>query len=242
MCKFRTVACCFAVAAWGVVNAAEATEGTALFAAGKELVTRNFGDAYRATRDGLEQGIAKLRAAEKAGYPDRRAIYMLLADAYNSLGWAHAQDEGERAEFAAKEKEALRSAMRVAPMDAESRYRYAVTAEDLKDREDAYREVLRVAPAHGPARFGLGSVLARVGRLDEAVRELRRAVLSFDLEEVEELGPKAVGILREGRRGRDADDLEKALRQRKQVAPSRQRHGKGRAEEGTQQRSGLGAH
>jgi len=67
-------------------GAAKAHEdGGSHFAAGKKLIQENCIDCMGGTRAGLEHGITEVKNALTGGYPERKAAYELLADAYAEM-------------------------------------------------------------------------------------------------------------------------------------------------------------
>src|SRR6476646_11470146 len=100
------------------------------FARGRQLIQSNCVDCMGGGRPGLEQGIRQVEAALKAGYPDKKAAYKLLLNAYSNLATYTEKDPTAHQAYAAKQSEALKKLVELSPKDPEVLKEYADSLQD----------------------------------------------------------------------------------------------------------------
>jgi hypothetical protein len=138
------------------------------------------------TRPGLEDGVAALRRALEAGFPDPAPIYRLLAEAYPTLAYLHAKrDLDAQRRFVALHREALERLAALEPDDPGPRYELAVIEPDRDAQLAALGRLLATYPRHAAVHFSVGTILAERGRLDEAILALAQAVAAAGPGEIE---------------------------------------------------------
>lgn len=185
------------------------------FQLGKKLIEVNCGDCMDATRKGLEDGIAELLKSIEMGYPDKIAVYKLIADAYNTLAFVYAvPDSKEQKEIRNKQIEIYKQILRLDPRNQGILYQYALTYEDTNDQLIALQEVLKINPDHADARFAIGILLVQKGQLEDGIKELKKAVDLADSVRLEVYGNRLVDILIQHGRKKEAEEVSKELQEK----------------------------
>lgn len=179
-------------------------------ARGKTVIEENCGDAYPASREVLEAGIADVTAAVQQGL-DTAEAHRLLACAYATLGSRYASYGSERVQLARKELDALRRAAARDARDVPSRMRIAAVTEDRQEELDAYESVLRIDPNHAVALYASGKLLLRRNEAEKGLKRLERAGELANDRDAEAWGDDVVRTLREHGRGARADELKTKL-------------------------------
>jgi hypothetical protein len=95
------------------------------FARGRHLIQSNCVDCMGGGRAGMEQGIQQIENALKAGYPDKKAAYKLLLNAYSNLATYTEKDPPEHQAYAEKQSEVLKKLVELSPKDPEVLKEYA---------------------------------------------------------------------------------------------------------------------
>lgn len=179
-------------------------------ARGRAVIEENCGDAYPASREVLEKGIADLIAAIQQGV-DTADAHRLLACAYATLGSRFARQGDERVAIAHKEREALRRAAQLDPRDLASRMRLGDVTADKREQIDAYNSVLAIDPNHARALYASGKLLLRSNEKDKGLGRIERAAEVAGPEDAAAWGDEVVRLLREQGRGHRADELKVKL-------------------------------
>jgi tetratricopeptide (TPR) repeat protein len=173
--------------------------GRVEFERGRRLVEDNCADCVSGTRQALEDGVAALRRALDAGFPDPATVYRLLAEAYPTLAYLHAKrDPDAQRRFVALHREALERLAALAPDDPWPRYEPAVIEPGRDAQLAALRRLLATHPRHAAAHFSVSTILAERGRLDEAILALEQAVAAAGPGEIESYRQRLGDLRRQG--------------------------------------------
>lgn len=132
-----------------------------LFLEGSHLIIEEHcGDCYKRTREGTEEGIAKIIEALDAGYEDKATAYKILAEAFKVIAVIYAvPDSEEQDQLFVKYREALLQILSLDPNETDVRYHYASSFRDEEKRTAEYREILKIDPDHFLARYSIGMSL-----------------------------------------------------------------------------------
>ncbi|GEM_PF-1465066 len=169
------------------------------FARGQQLLEKNCGDCYGATRAGLEEAIAELRKARDTGNfdaPRLRAIHRLLGQAYGTL--AHVflpPDSEEKNQALRRQHESLEMALRYGTPETDLYVEYAATLARPQEQIPVLLDALTRDPRHADARFFLGMIFANAAENEEAIYHLRLAVEYATPLQAKEFEPRLQALL-----------------------------------------------
>ena len=126
--------------------------------------------------------------------------------------------------------DALRQAARLRPGSADIRFDVAMAASRVSGRlveaETQYREALRLDPANAQTRAQLGLVLARQGRVDEAIAMLRAALVAMPGDAQTHYNLAVLLSSKPGLRDEAGHELREAVRADPGFAPAREALGR----------------
>lgn len=192
-------------------SAAGAAE--AHLARGEFIAERTVADSVGASKEGLLEAEAELKAALAGGVADRKRALLLLADVYNSLQqrrWSGTF--AATARYVALEREVRREIVQRHPQDADAHYRYGVTlVDDPGARVRELEEAVHLDPDHLLARRALGFMLLQVGRTEEGARTLLDVAHRMPTEDLAGVGYDVVAVLKEHGRPREAREIERLM-------------------------------
>jgi tetratricopeptide (TPR) repeat protein len=166
-----TILILFFVCFLPLASAGEGTSAEEYFLQGQKLVEDNAGSNMGATKEGMEAGIDALRKALEADYPNIKAIYKLLGNAYLEMT---DYDKSYRQ----KRQDLYEILLKIAPDDPDVMDEYASSyLEDDKARQiEFYRRIIKLDPKRAEARYVLGKILIDTGSVDEGVKSVVEAI------------------------------------------------------------------
>jgi hypothetical protein len=200
---------------------AGAGDACALFKEGAKLVELHIYEAEGGRREGVLEGIQKLRSSLKGGCSRIAEAHRLIGDAAWVFASQHARG-GEGPEYAALAIESYREYVRMRPNDSSARFTFAAVM--LGGRPEGVaqlEELVRRHPDHAMGRFSLGTALIARGRDDEGTAQLAEAARMFRPEEAEAHGDDLVRLLKAHGRSMDADRASKEIRAKVERLPHR---------------------
>lgn len=164
------------------------------FAHAKDLIQNNCIDCEGGTVTGIKQGIAEMKQAVAAGYPDKVAAYKLLDDAYADMDTYTQKDPKENAANAAERAQSMKVLYKLAPNDPEVLETYADNyAQDDAEKARLFKRVVELDPKRTDALYGLGLIISQ----NDAVEGMRIVEQAIVQEKNEEAVPTYVEGLTE---------------------------------------------
>jgi hypothetical protein len=146
------------------------------FARGRHLIQSNCVDCMGGGRAGMEEGIRHVEAALKAGYPDKKAAYRLLLNAYSNLGTYTEKDPPAHQAYAEKQSQVLKKLVELSPKDPEVLKEYADTLQDPDEKAAVLTKIIVLNPNLTDARYELGLITVRRGKTAEGIQMVHDAI------------------------------------------------------------------
>jgi len=146
------------------------------FARGQHFIESNCVDCMGGGRTGMEEGIRQMEAALKAGYPDKKAAYKLLLNAYSNLATYTEKDPPAHQACAQKQLEALKRLVELSPEDLDVLKEYADSLQDGDEKAAVLAKIVRLNPNFTDARYELGLITARKGKTAEGIQMVVYAI------------------------------------------------------------------
>ncbi len=207
------------------VPAAAAEDPAALFAQGQAEVEANCGECMGATRQGLEDGITKLRLALDLGYRNRAAAYRALADALGQLGGAFSTSgSSQQREVLEQQRDAYRRLLEITPNDTAVLYEYSATLADATERRSILERILKLDPKHPDALFALGEIDLERGVVDEGLRKMRAVFERAQGEQALAFGYRLLWALQARKRDAEVAQIQSRLEEVRAELHPRQEH------------------
>lgn len=136
---------------------AQVADSEKLFSEGRLLIENNCADCYGGTKEGFEEGVAKIIKAIDMGYEDKIAAYNVLAESYRILALVYAVPGSEEQEgFYEKFRETYQKILSLDPNETEMRFHYASSYRDQEKRIVEYKEILKIDPNNFSAHYAIG--------------------------------------------------------------------------------------
>jgi hypothetical protein len=150
--------------------------GQKQFARGRHLIQSNCVDCMGGGRAGMEQGIHQIEEALKAGYPNKKAAYKLLLNAYSDLSTFTEKDPPAHQAYAEKRAQVLKKLMEMSPQDPEVLKEYADSLQDPDEKAAVLAKIIALNPNLTDARYELGLITARKGKTAEGIQMVEDAI------------------------------------------------------------------
>jgi hypothetical protein len=151
--------------------------GQEQFARGRDLVESNCVDCMGGARAGMEQGVRQIEDALKAGYPDKKAAFKLLLNAYSELSTFTEKDPPAHQAYAEKRAQILKGLVEISPQDPEVLKEYADSLQDPDKKEAALTKIIALNPNLSDARYELGLITTRKGKTAEGIQMVEDAIV-----------------------------------------------------------------
>ena len=178
------------------------------FEEGRRLVEANCSDCRSATKANLEKGLANVRSAIAAGYPDKVEAYKVLAEGLRTFQFVFsAPDSAAQADAERERRRLCEQLVELRPKDAQIAFMYAEVLRDQDAQLEACRRVIWLDPRHAGAHFSIGMILHRKGQHDDAVSALRLALEFGNAGQTEAYGRDLINVLTELGRTGDIEDV-----------------------------------
>jgi hypothetical protein len=150
--------------------------GQKQFARGRELIQSNCVDCMGGGRAGMEQGIREIDEALRAGYPNKRAAYKLLLNAYADLGTYTEKDPPAHQAYAEKRTEVLKRLVDMSPKDPEVLKLYADSLQNPDEKAAVLSKIVELNPNLTDPKYELGLITAQKGKVAEGIRLVEDAI------------------------------------------------------------------
>jgi hypothetical protein len=145
------------------------------FQRGKQLIENNCIDCMGGTQSGVEKGIKEIQAAVDAGYPDQKAAYKLLEEAYAYMTTYTDKHPDVEALYAAKRLEVTRKLFERYPNDPEVLELYVNTVKDEDEQIAILRKLLKLSPHQPDASFLLSLLLLKKDKFNQVLPFMKDA-------------------------------------------------------------------
>jgi hypothetical protein len=146
------------------------------FALGRKLIQANCVDCMGGGRAGVEQGVSEIEEALKAGYPNKRAAYRLLLDAYLTLSTYTEKDPEAHKTYAEKQTAILKTLIELSPRDPEVLQSYADSLQDPEEKARILAKIVEVDPNRTDAKYELGLITAHKGKTAQGIQMVVEAI------------------------------------------------------------------
>ena len=146
------------------------------FVRGRHLIQSNCVDCMGGGRPGLEQGIQLVESALKSGYPDKKAAYKLMLDAYSNLATYTEKDPPAHKAYAEKQSETLKKLVELSPKDPEVLKEYADSLQDPDEKAPVLARIVALNPNLTAAQYELGLITTRKGKTAEGIQMVEDAI------------------------------------------------------------------
>lgn len=146
------------------------------FVHGKHLIQNNCIDCMRGSRAGMEEGIKEVEAALSAGYPNKKAAYKLLEEAYANMTTYTDKDPQRHEIYLAKQSEIAKKLYELAPEDADALQAYADTLPENEEKMKVLKRITEISPNRTDAKYELGLLTARKGNLSKGLELIEAAI------------------------------------------------------------------
>jgi hypothetical protein len=160
------------------VNPGQAAKpGQKQFVRGRRLIESNCVDCMGGGRAGLEQGIRLVEEALNAGYPNKKAAYKLLLNAYAELATYTEKDPAAHQAYAEKRSQVLKKLVEMSPRDPEVLKEYADSLQNPDEKAAVLAKVVELNPNQSDARYELGLITARKGKVVAGIQMVAEAIV-----------------------------------------------------------------
>lgn len=150
---------------------------TQQFAHAKGLIENNCLDCKGGTKAGTQQGIAEMKQAIAAGYPDKVGAYKLLDNAYADMDTYTQKDPKENAANGVERTQSIKVLYKLAPNDPEVLETYAENyAHDNAEKARLLKRVVELDSKRTEALYGLGLITSE-NDVVEGMRIVEQAIV-----------------------------------------------------------------
>jgi hypothetical protein len=146
------------------------------FVRGRHLIQSNCVDCMGGGRPGLEEGIQLVESALKSGYPDKKAVYKLLLNAYSNLATYTEKDPPAHQAYAEKQSETLKKLVELSPKDPEVLKEYADSLQNPDEKAAVLAKIIALNPNLTSAQYELGLITARKGKTADGIQMVEDAI------------------------------------------------------------------
>jgi hypothetical protein len=150
--------------------------GQKQFVLGRKLIQSNCVDCMDGSQAGLEEGVRQIEEALKAGYPNKKAAYKLLLNAYANLDTYTEKDPPAHQAYAQKRAQVLKKLVELSPRDPEVLKEYAESLQDPSEKAAVLAKVVALNPNLTAARYELGLITAQRGKIAEGIQMVEDAI------------------------------------------------------------------
>jgi tetratricopeptide (TPR) repeat protein len=127
-------------------------------------------------RTGMEEGVRDIEEALKAGYPNQKAAYKLLLNAYDNLATYTEKDPPAQQANSEKRSEVLKKLVALSPHDPEILKEYAESLQNPEEKAEVLAKVVELNPNLTDARYELGLITAQQGKTAAGIQMVKEAI------------------------------------------------------------------
>jgi tetratricopeptide (TPR) repeat protein len=150
--------------------------GQKQFVLGRKLIQSKCVDCMDGSQAGLEEGVRQIEEALKAGYPNKKAAYKLLLNAYANLDTYTEKDPPAHQAYAQKRAQVLKKLVELSSQDPEVLKEYAESLQDPDEKAAVLTKIIALNPNLTDARYELGLITAQKGRVAAGIRMVEDAI------------------------------------------------------------------
>jgi hypothetical protein len=150
--------------------------GQKQFVLGRKVIQSNCVDCMDGSQAELEEGVRQIEEALKAGYPNKKAAYKLLLNAYANLDTYTEKDPPAHQAYAQKRAQVLKKLVELSPKDPEVLKEYAESLQDPDEKAAVLTKIIALNPNLTDARYELGLITAQKGKVAAGIRMVEDAI------------------------------------------------------------------